>query len=151
MARSSHLHVWGSLVRFEPLADVTRGMVEPGALSAASSVQRVQERRWHQAWTQARSSSILRVSVLGGSVACGGGAAFPSSEADLGGSWVRRMADVLKDELAAAIDGAEPTELVGEFIEETFTSGEGKRQQPSLSREEREKAVGRETEEQLDT
>ena len=101
MARSSHLHVWGSLVRFEPLADVTRGMVEPGALSAASSVQRVQERRWHQAWTQARSSSILRVSVLGGSVACGGGAAFPSSEADLGGSWVRRMADVLKDELAA--------------------------------------------------
>ena len=65
-------------------------MVEPGALSAASSVQRVQERLWHQAWTQARSSSILRVSVLGGSVACGAGAAFPSSEADLasGRQWV---------------------------------------------------------------
>jgi hypothetical protein len=75
-------------------------MVEPGVLSAASSVQRVQERLWHHAWTQSHSST-LRVSVLGGSVACGGGAAFPSSSSDLGGSWVRRMADELKDELAA--------------------------------------------------
>lgn len=100
MAHSSHLHVWGTPVRFEPLADATRGMVEPGALSAASSVQRVQERLWHQAWRQARSST-LRISVLGGSVACGGGAAFPSSSSDLGGSWVRRMADALRDELAA--------------------------------------------------
>lgn len=30
----------------------------------------------------------------------------------------------VKDELAAAIDGAAPTELVGEFIEETFVTGE---------------------------
>ena len=75
-------------------------MVEPGVLSAASSVQRVQERLWYQAWTQSRRST-LRVSVLGGSVACGGGAAFPSASSDLGGSWVRRMADELKDELAA--------------------------------------------------
>ena len=88
-------------MRFAPIVDgPSAGHVEPATLAAASAPQHMQDGKWRRVWNQAQQRSALRVSVLGGSVACGAGAAFPSSSTpDLGLSWVRRMADALEAEL----------------------------------------------------